>query len=133
MRTGVALAACGLALLHTVAARAADDAVCTGEPFAEGQVKSVIDGRTLSLADGREVRLAGIEAPDQGKAALNALVAGQDVALLRRKFGADGAVGARTGPGFGPYRGFFLRCRFIGHGTGGPGRPVLASGRTRII
>ncbi len=86
MRTGVAFA-CGLALLNIVAARAADDAACTGEPFADGQVKSVIDGRTLLLADGREVRLAGIEAPDRGKAALDALAAGRDVALL--KLGPD--------------------------------------------
>jgi endonuclease YncB( thermonuclease family) len=83
VRTGVAFA-CWLALLHTVAARAADDAVCAGEPFSDGRVKSIIDGRTLSLTDGREVRLAGIEAPAaQGKAALDALVAGRDVALLR--------------------------------------------------
>jgi endonuclease YncB( thermonuclease family) len=81
VRTGVAFA-CGLALLHIVAARA-DDAACTGEPFGDGQVKSVIDGRTLLLTDGREVRLAGIEAPEQGKAALVSLAAGHDVALLR--------------------------------------------------
>ena len=124
MRTGVAFA-CGLALLHAVAARAADDAACTGEPFGDGQVKSVIDGRTLLLADGREVRLAGIEAPGPGrKAALEALVAGRDVALLRLgpdtdrygrtvalvalqdepagTFGADGAAGAQGRPGFRP-------------------------------
>jgi endonuclease YncB( thermonuclease family) len=86
VRTGVAFA-CWLALLPIVAARAADDAVCTGEPFDNGQVKSVIDGRTLLLTDGRAVRLAGIEVPAQGKAALDALVTGRDIALL--KLGPD--------------------------------------------
>jgi endonuclease YncB( thermonuclease family) len=71
--------ALGLAVLYAAAAQAA----CDGAPLGGGRVQSVIDGRTLLLADGREVRLAGIEAPYQSKAALEALVAGQDVTLSR--------------------------------------------------
>jgi endonuclease YncB( thermonuclease family) len=36
---------------------------CTLQPFAFGTVQAVVDGRTFALADGREVRLAGIEVP----------------------------------------------------------------------
>ena len=78
MRYWVAFAV-GLAVLYAAAAQAA----CDGGSLGGGPVKSVIDGRTLQLADGREVRLAGIEVADQSKAALEALVAGQDVALSR--------------------------------------------------
>ncbi|HLH90777.1 MAG TPA: thermonuclease family protein [Xanthobacteraceae bacterium] len=38
-------------------------AVCRPETVATGTVKSIIDARTFVLADGREVRLAGIEVP----------------------------------------------------------------------
>jgi endonuclease YncB( thermonuclease family) len=36
---------------------------CRIETFANGTVKTVVDGRTFVLADGREVRLTGIEVP----------------------------------------------------------------------
>lgn len=91
-------------------------ATCRPETIATGTVKSVIDGRTFVLADGREVRLAGIEvpavpgpaapapisaatapgaaesAPDSGvaaAAALEALVGGRDVLLKHSKFVTD--------------------------------------------
>jgi len=90
-------------------------AACRLETVATGTVKSVIDGRTFVLADGREVRLAGIEvpplpggagpapikvaatpaverAPDQGlaaTAALRALIAGRAVSLRHSKFVTD--------------------------------------------
>src|SRR4030081_2589203 len=35
------------------------------EPFGSGVVARVADGRTFVLADGREVRLAGIEVPPE--------------------------------------------------------------------
>src|SRR5882757_1233948 len=59
---------------------------CSFEPQGEGRVAAVIDGRTLRLQDGREVRLAGIELVTTGKAttnasALSAIVAGRDVTL----------------------------------------------------
>ena len=40
-----------------------------------GTAAATRDGRTLSLSDGREVRLAGIEADDDSRAALQALTA----------------------------------------------------------
>src|SRR4051812_31745965 len=38
---------------------------CHVEPFGSGVVARVVDGRTFVLADGREVRLAGIEVPPE--------------------------------------------------------------------
>ena len=76
-----------LAFFATAAAQAADRPTCKAASLGTGRVQSVLDGRTLQLTDGREVRLAGIEAPQGAKAALEALVAGRDIALLR--LGAD--------------------------------------------
>jgi endonuclease YncB( thermonuclease family) len=66
----------------------------SGQPFAadcaleaqgEGRVAAVLDGRSLRLEDGREIRLAGIarDGTDraQGRAALSALAGGRDVTL----------------------------------------------------
>ena len=44
-------------------------------------VASVRDGRTLLLTDGRELRLAAIEADDAGRATLNALATGKTLRL----------------------------------------------------
>jgi len=74
-------------LLAAVAAQAADKPACKPAPLGTAQVRSVIDGRTVQLTDGREVRLAGIEVPQNAKAALETLVSGRDIALLR--LGAD--------------------------------------------
>ena len=76
----------GLMALAT-AAQAADKPACNPASLGTGRVHSVLDGRTLLLTDGREVRLAGIEAPESTKAALEGLVAGRDIALQR--LGAD--------------------------------------------
>jgi endonuclease YncB( thermonuclease family) len=62
---------------------------CALAVFAEARALTAIDGRTLKLADGREVRLAGIEVPPvtdggpgaESAAALAALVAGKDIVL----------------------------------------------------
>jgi endonuclease YncB( thermonuclease family) len=90
---------------------------CRVEPFGSGVVARVVDGRTFVLADGREVRLAGIEvppeadpalrpeatvaegapgqtppSPDRGlaaTAALTALVVGQETVLKRSKSATD--------------------------------------------
>jgi endonuclease YncB( thermonuclease family) len=65
---------------------------CGGEVMARGTATRVSDGRTFTLDDGREVRLAAIEAPSfdsaapggaAAKAALDALVGGDDVVLRR--------------------------------------------------
>jgi endonuclease YncB( thermonuclease family) len=62
------------------------DTACGGDAVGAVTVASVTDGRTFLTADGREVRLAGIEAPGP-KAALEALTAGTAVTL--RRAGAD--------------------------------------------
>jgi hypothetical protein len=46
-------------------------------------VAGVRDGRTLLLADGRELRLAAIEADDASRTALNALAAGKTLSAER--------------------------------------------------
>jgi endonuclease YncB( thermonuclease family) len=60
---------------------------CAFEPQGEGRVAAVIDARGFRLADGREVRLAGIEpalsatTSKDRTAALSAMIAGRDVTL----------------------------------------------------
>jgi endonuclease YncB( thermonuclease family) len=54
---------------------------CAFEAQGEGHVAEVVDGKTLRLPDGREIRLAGIEPAASGRAALSAIVAGRDVTL----------------------------------------------------
>jgi endonuclease YncB( thermonuclease family) len=69
---------------------------CWFEPAGTGKVRAVTDGRSFTLEDGREIRLAGIEVPlspgpgDLGtgakaalaaRAALESIIAGQDVEL----------------------------------------------------
>lgn len=67
------------------AANAAGAAPCSFEAQGEGRVAAVIDARSFRLADGREVRLAGIEpvSAEAAKhvAALTSIVAGRDVTL----------------------------------------------------
>jgi endonuclease YncB( thermonuclease family) len=70
--------------------------VCGGEVIARGVAKGVIDGRTFTLDDGREVRLAAVEVPslDSGaapgaKAALDALIGGDDVVLRQADIATD--------------------------------------------
>jgi endonuclease YncB( thermonuclease family) len=76
------------------AAKPVSSSECKLTAVAKGTVASVIDGRTLVLDDGREVRLAAIEvapptepAGADAKAALEALVAGQSIEL--RAVGAE--------------------------------------------
>jgi endonuclease YncB( thermonuclease family) len=82
----------GLAMLGIAGVRAEDKPTCAGAVIETAPVRAVIDGRTLRLADGRQVRLAGIEVgpPAEGdsaakaaKLALESLVIGRDVALMR--------------------------------------------------
>jgi endonuclease YncB( thermonuclease family) len=77
------IALCGIGLVAAVPAYAAG---CNFEPQGEGRVTAAIDARTLRLADGREIRLAGIEpvttATNANRAsALTAIVTGHDVTL----------------------------------------------------
>jgi endonuclease YncB( thermonuclease family) len=70
------------------AAKPVPSAECKLTPVATGTVASVVDGHTLVLDDGREVRLAAIEvappsepAGEAAKAALEALTAGHAIEL----------------------------------------------------
>src|SRR5262249_52855722 len=70
------------------AAKSVQTSECKLAAVATGTVAAVVDGRTLTLDDGREVRLAAIEVapPNEpagaaAKAALQALVAGQPIEL----------------------------------------------------
>jgi endonuclease YncB( thermonuclease family) len=84
--TSVALASALAIIAPTTASKAgqrADDP-CAGGAIADVAVVAARDGRTFTTADGREVRLAGLEIPSAdggGRAALDALVAGKTVHL----------------------------------------------------
>jgi endonuclease YncB( thermonuclease family) len=55
---------------------------CAPRDAFTAKVASVIDGRTFTLDDGREARLAAIETPDpSAKAALAELIGGREIAL----------------------------------------------------
>src|SRR5579864_9064499 len=71
---------------------------CGGDVVARGIAKRVIDGRTFMLDDGREIRLAAIEVPPleagaapgaAAKAALDALIGGDDIVLQRADAATD--------------------------------------------
>jgi endonuclease YncB( thermonuclease family) len=74
-------------LSAVVPAVSAHAAGCSFAPQGEGRVAEIIDGRSFRLTDGREIRLAGIEAapsdPDAPNhaGALTAILAGRDVTL----------------------------------------------------
>jgi endonuclease YncB( thermonuclease family) len=102
---GVAIAAtCGCCWAAAQDA-AAPAMACGGEAIAQATVNGVIDGRTLLLNDGREVRLAAIEVPPlppaggsedasgriskAAKAALDALAGGDQVLLRQADAGLD--------------------------------------------
>jgi endonuclease YncB( thermonuclease family) len=70
-----------LAVMLLVAPDVAKASGCAFEPQGEGRVSDIVDGRTFRLQDGREVRLAGIEATAGSDKALAALIAGRDVTL----------------------------------------------------
>ena len=81
----IASAVAALALILSPAASAQEP--CRLTPIGTAQVAAVRDGRTLLLADGRELRLAAIEAPDASRAGLQSLVSGQTLRL--EALGAD--------------------------------------------
>ena len=56
-------------------------AACTPRSAITGSMKSVSDGRTFVLTDGREVRLPTIEIAETAQAALSSLVAGRELTL----------------------------------------------------
>jgi len=86
-----AILAFGLAVMLAGAARSDDKSPCALANLGGGTVRAALDGRTLALADGREVRLAAIEVPPEAKAALQAMAEGRGVTL--------GRLGQGSGPG----------------------------------
>jgi endonuclease YncB( thermonuclease family) len=100
---------------------------CVGSPTPAGEVAGVIDGRSFRLADGREVRLAAIEAPPllsvapddrtgpgvAAKAALEALVLHHSVAMKI------------SGPGPDRY-GRVIAYVFVGGSTDAPSAPLAS-------
>src|SRR5688572_1136683 len=74
------IAAC-LFVAQTAAAQEAGP--CRLNALGTASVTAILDGRSLRLADGREIKLAGIDVPHTAasRAALENLVLGKDVAL----------------------------------------------------
>jgi len=72
-----------VALLPALVCGAAAREPCKFTETGTGTVASIRDGRTLLLADGRELRLAAIEVTDNSRSTLQTLVAGRDLRLLR--------------------------------------------------
>jgi endonuclease YncB( thermonuclease family) len=99
---GALTAPAAAAPARTIAA--APGAACRFDVVGAGRVAAVLDGRSLALDDGREVMLAGIEAPPApgpgetdtraaaaaaAKAALESLALGQTVELRQRQQDSD--------------------------------------------
>jgi endonuclease YncB( thermonuclease family) len=102
--------ACAFAAVSAADAAAQGTAGCNPEAVGSATVRSIADGRTLTLTDGRDVRLAGVEVPEEqgaaARAALEKLVAGRDIRLLKMGPDAD-----RYG-------------RFVGGIAGADGKPI---------
>jgi endonuclease YncB( thermonuclease family) len=96
----------GVILLPTerAGAESRPSTACRFEPASTGKVRAITDGRSFTLEDGREIRLAGIEVPllpapgDLGtrakaglaaRAALESIIAGQNVELRQNDIAAD--------------------------------------------
>jgi len=71
------------AAVVSFAARAAADEACKLTAIGVARVAGVRDGRTLVLADGRELRLAGVEVTDAARAVLQQLAGGQTLRLAK--------------------------------------------------
>jgi endonuclease YncB( thermonuclease family) len=86
-RAAITLCAGVFMIMLLAAAGPAGAAGCAFEAQGDGHVAAVIDARTFRLADGREIRLAGIEPVVSQNAAANrasalaAILAGRDVTL----------------------------------------------------
>ncbi len=86
-RRALAIVSAIFALAQILSPAASAQEPCSLSPIGSAQVAAVRDGRTLLLADGRELRLAAIEAPDASRADLQSLVSGQTLRL--EALGAD--------------------------------------------
>jgi hypothetical protein len=77
-------------------------APCAPETIGVVTVRAVLDGRTLLLTDGREVRLAGIEVSSESKPALEAHIAGREITLKGKATDRYGRLVAYAYAGSGP-------------------------------
>jgi endonuclease YncB( thermonuclease family) len=75
---------------------------CAPETTGVVTVRAVLDGRTLLLTDGREVRLAGIEVSPESKPALEAHIAGREITLKGKTTDRYGRFVAYAYAGSGP-------------------------------
>jgi endonuclease YncB( thermonuclease family) len=100
--------ACVSAVLATSPAWTKDPAPCSSETVGVVAVQATLDGRTLLLKDGRELRLAGIEVPPtaEARSALAVLADGRELTLARLGPEADryGRVSALAVPAEGDRR-----------------------------
>jgi len=127
----------GAVVLPTAAARTQGRplSACRFEVAGTGNVRAIIDGRSFTLEDGREIRLAGIEVPlppasgESGpraeaalaaRAALASMLATQRVELRQNGAGADRYGRARHG-----LRRARRRCALVTH-------EMLARGFARV-
>jgi endonuclease YncB( thermonuclease family) len=86
-----------IAFLLLTASNRAFAAPCQFESQGEARVAAIVDGRSVRLDDGREVRLAGIEPMATAKQALTSLLVGRDVILRSAddtpdRYGRQGAL-----------------------------------------
>jgi endonuclease YncB( thermonuclease family) len=84
-----------------------------------GDAAAARDGRALLLGDGRELRLAGIEAEDDSRAALQALVAGHPLRLERLRAERD-------------RYGRLVAFAFVGDAQRSVQQALLEEGRARV-
>lgn len=78
-RAGLAL----ILLLHSAYSSRLALAEPAFEPAGQAQIQSVVDGMTVTLSDGRRLRLTGIEAPLRGALAAQAKTALADLVVSR--------------------------------------------------
>ena len=81
-----------VAAMSTTPCRAAP---CAFADQGEGRVAEIVDGRSFRLDDGREIRLAGIEAMTSNSEALAAMIGHRDV-ILRGEDDAPDRYGRQT-------------------------------------
>jgi len=102
MKTRICFACLAAVLFIAAIASARADDACRFEVIGSGRVTKVVDGRSFVIGDGREVRIAGIEAPAAptdapalagasaaAKAALERILLGQTVELRAPEHVAD--------------------------------------------
>ena len=109
-----AMAVCALVSGHAFAQTA-----CKLTPIGSATVAAVRDGRTLLLADGRTLRLAGIEVTEASRAALQRLAAGKTLRL------------EKLGPGLDRY-GRLVAFAFAGASQESLQQALLAAGEARV-